>query len=160
MDGVNNMIDSKLCFRFFVILFLDFFHFSGSSVLRFALWGVGSRGGRGTCGACLGHVSLVAAPEAPAFFQHGGFLFFSEGAIDPARGVDRHGDCSPASFAVGLSSGFEGTTPFGFGLSKLRLFLFLWVEAAQLEPYVVFSACHGVPFIPGLGVMFGNDVLS
>ena len=59
------MVDSQLRFRFFVILFLNFFHFSGSSVLRFALWGVGSRGGQGAYGACLGHMSLVAAPEAP-----------------------------------------------------------------------------------------------
>ena len=105
-------------------------------------------------------MSFVATPEAPAFFQHGGLFFFSEGAVDPARGVDNHGDCSSASFAVGLSFRFERATPFAFGLSKLHLFLLLWVETAQLEPYVVFGACHGVPFIPGLGIVFSNDILS
>ena len=112
------------------------------------------------CGACLGHVSLVAAPEAPAFLQHRGLFFFSEGAVDPARGVDHHGDCSSTSFAMGLSSRFERSMPFALSLSKLHLFLFLWVEAAQFEPYVMFSVRHGVPFIPGLGIVFSNDILS
>ena len=59
-----------------------------------------------------------------------------------------------------LSFRFERATPFALSLSKSCLFLFLWVEAAQLEPYVVFGAHHGVPFIPGLGVVFSNDILS
>ena len=61
---------------------------------------------------------------------------------------------------MGLSFSFERATPFALSLSKLCLFLFLWVEAAQPEPYIVFSARHGVPFIPGLGVVFRNDILS
>ena len=154
------MVNSQLRFRFFVIFFLNFFHFGGSSMLRFVLWGVGSRGGRGARGACFGHVSLVAAPEAPAFLQHRGLFFFSEGAVDPARRVDHHGDCSSASFAMGLSFRFERATPFALSLPKLHLFLFLWVETAQFEPYVVFCACHGVPFIPALGVVLSDDILS
>ena len=43
------MVDSQLHFHFFIILFLNFFHLSGSSVLRFVLWGVGSGGGQGAC---------------------------------------------------------------------------------------------------------------
>ena len=65
-------------------------------------------------------------------------LFFHEGVVDPAWRVDHHGDCFSASFAMGLSPRFEGATPFTFSLSKPRLFLFLQVEAAQSEPYVVF----------------------
>ena len=61
---------------------------------------------------------------------------------------------------MGLSSRFERAVPFALSLSKLCFFLFLWVEAAQLEPYIVFGARHGVPFIPGLGVVFRNDILS
>ena len=159
MDGIDNLVDSQLRFRFFIILFLNFFRFSGSSVLRFVLWGVGSGGGRGACGAHLGHVSLVATPEAPAFLQHGGLLF-SEGAVDPAQRVDHHGDCPSASFAMGLSFRFERATPFAFSLSELCLLLFLWVEAAQPKPYVVFGVCHVFPFMPGLGVVFSDDILS
>ena len=49
--------------------------------------------------------------------------------------------------------------PFTFSPSKLCLFLFLWVEAAQSKPHVVFSMCHVLPFMPGLGVVLRNDVL-
>ena len=105
-------------------------------------------------------MSFVAAPEAPAFFQHGGLLLFSEGAVDPAWRVDHYGDCSSASFAMGLSFRFERATPFTFSLSKFCLFLFLWVEAAQPEPYIVFGVRHVFPFMPGLGVVFSDDILS
>ena len=160
MDGIDNLVDSQLCFGFFVIFFIHFFHFSSPSVLGFVLGGIGRGGGRGASGACLGHVSLVATPEAPAFLHHGGLLFFCEGTIDPARRVDHHGDCSSASLAMGLSFRFKGATPFAFSLSKPRLFLFLWVEAAQPEPYVVFRVHHVFPFMPSLGVVFGDDILS
>ena len=105
-------------------------------------------------------MSLVTAPEAPAFFHHGSLFFFSEGAVDPARRIDHHGDCSTASFAMGLSLGLEGAMPFTFSLSKLHPFLFLWVEAAQSEPYIVFSVCHIFPFMPGLGIVLGDYILS
>ena len=104
-------------------------------------------------------MSLVATPEAPAFFHHGSFLLFSEGVVDLAQRVDHHGDRPTASFAMGLSLRSEGATPFTFSLSKPCLFLFLWVEAAQSEPYVVFRVCHVLPFMPGLGVVFENDIL-
>ena len=86
-------------------------------------------------------------------------LLFSEGAVDPARRVDHHGDCSSASFAMELSFRFERVVPFTLSLSILCLFLFLWVEAAQPEPYVVFGVRHVFPFMPGLGVVFSNDIL-
>jgi hypothetical protein len=104
-------------------------------------------------------MSLVATPEAPAFLHHGSLFIFHKDVIDPARRVNHHGDCSTASFAMGLSLGFEGATPFTFSPSKLSLFWFLWVEAAQPEPYIMFSMCHVLPFVPGLGVVFGDDVL-
>ena len=105
-------------------------------------------------------MSFVAAPETPAFLHHGGLFFFCEGAIDPAQGVDHHGDCSSASFAMRLSFRFERATPFALSLSEPCLFLFLWVEATQPEPYIVFGACHDFPFMPSLWVMFGDDILS
>ena len=61
---------------------------------------------------------------------------------------------------MGLSFRFERATPFALSLSKLCPFLFLWVEAAQPEPYVVFGVRHVFPFMPGLGVVFSNDILS
>ena len=105
-------------------------------------------------------MSFVAAPEASTFFQHRGLLFFGEGAVDPARGVDHHGNCPAASSAMGLSLRLERAAPFALSLSKLCLFLFLWVEATQSEPYIMFGACHDFPFMPGLWVMFGDDILS
>ena len=51
-------------------------------------------------------------------------------------------------------------TPFTLSLSKPCLFLFLWVEAAQPEPYVVFGVCHVFPFMPGLGVVLRDNILS
>jgi hypothetical protein len=60
---------------------------------------------------------------------------------------------------MGLSLRSESAKPFALSLSKFHLFLFLRVEAAQLEPYVMFSARHGVPFIPGLGIMLSNNIL-
>ena len=111
-------------------------------------------------GACLGHVSLVATPEAPAFFHHDSLFLLCEGAVDPTWRVDHHGDCSTTPFVMGLSLWFEGSTPFAFSLSKPRLFLFLRVEAAQSEPYVVFRMCHVFPFVPGLGIVLEDDILS
>ena len=104
-------------------------------------------------------MSFVAAPEAPALL-HQGSLLFCEGVIDPAQRVDHHGDCSTASFAMGLSFGFEGATPFTFSPSKLSLFWFLGVKAAQSEPYIMFYVHHVFPFVPGLGVVFRDDILS
>ena len=74
MDGIDNLVNSQLCFGFFVVFFINFFYLSGPSVLGFVLGGIESRERRGASGACLGHVSLVAPPEAPAFLHHGGFL--------------------------------------------------------------------------------------
>ena len=105
-------------------------------------------------------MSLVAAPETPAFLQHGGLLLFHEGVVDPTWRVNHHGDCSSASFSMGLSFRFERATPFAFSLSELCLFLFLWVEAAQPEPYVMLGVRHVFPFMPGLGVVFSDDILS
>ena len=103
MDGIDNLVDSQLRFRFFITFFINFFYFSGPGVLGFVLGGVGSGGRHRSSGARLGHVSLVAAPEAPAFLHHGSLFFFSEGAVDPAQRVDHHGDHPTTSFAMGLS---------------------------------------------------------
>ena len=50
--------------------------------------------------------------------------------------------------------------PFALSLSELCLFLFLWVEATQSEPYIMFGVCHDFPFVPSLWVMFEDDILS
>ena len=136
MDGIDNLVDSQFCFRFFILFFVYFFNFSGPGMLGFALGGVGSgRGGR-VSGACLGHVSFVATSEASSFLHHSSLFFLSEGVVDPAQRVNYHGDHPTASFTMGLSLGFEGATPFAFSLSKPRLFLFLWVDVTVL------ALCH------------------
>ena len=129
MDGVDNLVNSQLCFGFIIVFFIYFLDFSGPSMLRLVLGSVRGRGRCGVSGAHLGHVSFVATPEAPAFLHHGSLFFFHEGAIDLAWGIDHHGDCS-TFFAMGLSLGFERATPFTFSPSKLCLLLFLWVQAA------------------------------